>query len=70
MSRSIQIDGMVNRSGTQLDPALKGFLDAVLVPALVKEYLAELERENRLALVPEGVTESVPLHSASAEGVR
>jgi hypothetical protein len=55
--------------GAPLAPALKEFIDAVLVPALVKEYLADHARENRLALIPEGVTQSLPTHSASAEGV-
>lgn len=56
--------------GARLDPALKEFLDAVVIPALVKEYLSEHARENRLALVPQGVTQSVATHSASAEGVQ
>ena len=54
----------------RLDPALKEVLDAVVIPALVKEYLSEHARENRLALVPQGVTQSVATHSASAEGVQ
>lgn len=33
----------------KLDPALKSWLDNVVIPALVKEYLAEIERQNRLA---------------------
>jgi hypothetical protein len=50
-----------------LNSALKEFLDAVVIPALVKEYLLEHERENHLALVPEVVTQSVS--EDSAEGV-
>ena len=52
-----------------MDLALKEFLAAVVIPALVKEYLLEQERENRLAFVPDGVTHFVVDASASAEGV-
>jgi len=70
MTKVLQFGGKTKRPGAQLDPALKEFLDAVVIPALVKEYLSEHERENRLALVPRGVTQSVAIHSASAEGVQ
>lgn len=33
----------------KLDPALKSWLDNVIIPALVREYLAEIEKQNRLA---------------------
>jgi hypothetical protein len=35
--------------GRKLDPALKSWMDNVIIPALVREYLAEIERRNRLA---------------------
>ena len=35
--------------GKQLDPALKSWLDNVIIPALVRQYVAETERSNRLA---------------------
>ena len=34
----------------KLNPALKSWLDNVIIPALVEEYLAEIERKNRLAI--------------------
>ncbi len=34
----------------KLDPALKSWLDNVIIPALVREYLAEIEKRNRLAM--------------------
>jgi hypothetical protein len=34
---------------TRLDPALKSWLDNVIIPALVRDYLAEIEKQNRLA---------------------
>ncbi len=33
----------------RLDPALKSWLDNVIIPALVRDYLAEIEKQNRLA---------------------
>ncbi len=41
--------------GRRLDPALKSWLDNVIIPALVREYLAEIEKQNRLATT--GVSE-------------
>ena len=70
MATAAQFGGKAKRSGARLDPTLKEFLDAVVIPALVQEYLLEHERENRLALVPEGVTHSAARDSASAEGVQ
>jgi hypothetical protein len=36
-------------AGKRLDPALKSWLDNVIIPALVREYLAEIKQRNRLA---------------------
>jgi len=36
-------------SRKRLDPALKSWMDNVIIPALVREYLAEMEKQNRLA---------------------
>lgn len=36
-------------SRKRLDPALKSWLDNAIIPALVREYLAEMEKQNRLA---------------------
>ena len=41
--------------GRKLDPALKSWMDNVIIPALVREYLAEIEKRNRLATT--GVSE-------------
>ena len=38
----------------QLDPALKEFLDEMLIPSLVKKYI----RDNRLAPMPSNVRKS------------
>jgi hypothetical protein len=36
--------------GKRLDPALKSWLDKVIIPALVREYVAKTEKSNRLAM--------------------
>ena len=36
-------------SRKRLHPALKSWLDNVIIPALVRDYLAEIEKRNRLA---------------------
>ena len=69
MASAIQFGGKTKPRPAQLDPALKEFLDLIVIPALVKEYLREHECQNRLALVPEGVTHFAAKDSASAEGV-
>ena len=37
------------RLGKRLDPDLKSWLDNVIIPALVREYIAEIKQQNRLA---------------------
>jgi len=37
-------------AGKRFDPALKSWLDNVIIPALVREYLAEIKTRNRLAM--------------------
>jgi hypothetical protein len=43
------------RLGKRLDPDLKSWLDNVVIPALVREYLVEIKERNRLATT--GVSE-------------
>jgi hypothetical protein len=48
------------RLGKRLDPDLKSWLDNVIIPALVREYLAEIKQQNRLATAgPSEVTSEV-----------
>ena len=63
-----QFGGKEKRPRAQLDPALKEFLDAVVIPALVKAYLSESASENRLAIMLNDVTHSGSKDSASAVG--
>jgi hypothetical protein len=41
---------VVRNRPIKLNPALKSWLDNVIIPALVEEYLAEIEQKNRLAI--------------------
>lgn len=48
------------RLGKRLDPDLKSWLDNVIIPALVREYLTEIKQQNRLATTgPSEVTSDV-----------
>jgi hypothetical protein len=61
--------GSKTAQGSQLHPALKDFLDVVVIPALVKAYLLENGNENRLALVPNDVQHSPSEESVLSEGI-
>lgn len=44
MAKTLQI-----KKGMDLDPALKDFIDRVIVPALLREYLADVaEKESEV----------------------
>jgi hypothetical protein len=53
-----------------IDPKLKAFIDRVVVPALVQEYLTKLRHENQLAANPSGVRKCSTNSTATAEGIR
>lgn len=50
-SQRLRDPGRSARLGKRLDPDLKSWLDEVIIPALVREYLAEIKKQNRLAAV-------------------
>jgi hypothetical protein len=52
----------------QISPELKSWLDDVIVPALVKAYIAEMERKNRIAPACTLGLESVLKADPSPEG--
>lgn len=56
--------------GAKLSPELREFVDRVIVPALLREYLAEKRRENCVAAMPHTVADSEPDVRLSAEGVQ
>jgi hypothetical protein len=49
MATSSKLVSMDRRRQSPLTPELKGFIDRAIVPALVKQYLAEADAENKLA---------------------
>jgi hypothetical protein len=59
-----------NGHNSALSPQLKSWIDRVIVPALVREYVARLEPENSLATSAEPTVDSVAAHAAIAEGER
>jgi hypothetical protein len=52
----------------EIPAALREFIDAVVIPALVKEYLAETESPNVLVLSDDGMANSAA-RGLSSEGV-
>ena len=56
----------MTRSGNGLSPELKSWIDSVIVPALVREYLAGQEREKPCARA-EPVAECAATRTAIAE---
>lgn len=60
-----------NGHNSTLTPELKDWLDRVIVPALVREYIAQFDSlENPLALDSEPVAECAAKSTATAEGAR
>lgn len=56
------------RRTVEIEPALKAFLDDVVIPILVRDALAELEREKAIELGRPGVEHSArEVESVSTE---
>ena len=56
----------MTRTGNGLSPELKSWIDSVIVPALVREYVAEMQRE-KTCIRAEPVKDSAAI-PVSAEG--
>ena len=56
-----------NGHKSRLTPELKAWLDSVIVPALVREYIARLKAEKSLASESEPTVEFASAHAAIAE---
>jgi len=54
------------KAAPKIAPGLKDWIDNVIVPALVREYLAEIQQQNKLALTDNAPVLSVSEPSASA----
>ncbi len=59
-----------NQRHNSLTPELKDWLDRVIVPALVREYVARLEPEKSLASSAAPPVDFAPAHAAVVEGER
>ncbi len=57
----------MTRSGNGLSPELKNWIDTVIVPALVGEYLAGWEHDESACPEGEPVTQCAPTRTAIAE---
>ncbi len=71
MASVVQLGKHAGRRDSPLTPELRALLDAVVVPILVSEYLAEMERENEndLALRAPKMAQSCANEIATAEEV-
>ncbi len=69
MASVVQLGKQAGRRDSPLTPELRAFIDAVVVPLLVREYLAEMERENELALQTPKMAQCVANEIATAEEV-
>jgi hypothetical protein len=58
----------LEKLGAKIDPALKDWIDHVIVPGLVRQYLAR-EQQKTIGLKSMVVAHS-PAHETSAEGSR
>ncbi len=59
-----------NGHNSTLTPELRSWIDNVVAPALVREYLAQLECEKSLATSAAPAVDSVPAHAALIEEIR
>jgi len=63
-----ELQKQADRLGARLSPDLREFVDRVIVPALLREYLAEKKAENPIAATPQSVADSA--RRLSAEGIQ
>lgn len=63
MAEVLQFDAREKQAESPLTPELKDFIDRVIVPILVKQYLAEQAAENVLAEKSPDVAESPGKHA-------
>ena len=59
-----------NQRHNSLTPELRSWLDNVIVPALVRQYLTEQQPEKSLAISAGPTVQSALAHTAVAEGER
>lgn len=58
----------MSKSGQQLNPAIRSWVDNCLVTILVRDFLAEREREESACSKPKPVKHSAPIPVSAEEG--
>jgi hypothetical protein len=59
-----------SRRQSPLTAELKGFIDRVIVPILVRDYLSGIVQEKQIAQAHEGVASCESMVTPNAEGAR
>lgn len=70
MATSSKLASMDRRRQSPLTPELKGFIDRVIVPILVRDYLSAIVKEKQIADRREGVASCESMVPPDAEGAR
>lgn len=70
MSRNRDTSFSEGQAGGRLSPAVRSWLDNVVVPALVREYLAEVKGQEVACAEAEPVASSAVTEPATAEVVK
>jgi hypothetical protein len=60
----------IEQPGAKLTPAIRGWIDNVVVPAMVREWIAREGSENRIANGPKVVAQFEGRDVLSAEAIR
>jgi hypothetical protein len=66
-SKLITMNAREAKKDSPLTPDLKAFIDRVIVPTLVRDYLDVLQRDERVEIKSDSVTPYVSENSALAE---
>jgi hypothetical protein len=69
MASAVKLVSMDRRRQSPLTPELKEFIDRAIVPALVKQYLAEADSENELAKPSAHMAKSVSKTAVRLRGM-
>jgi len=67
MAQVLKFGRKAGQRGAEIPAALREFIDAVIVPALLKEYLAETDGPNILAPGDGGVADSAAMELSPCE---
>jgi len=68
--KTTEQNSKLQQLGAKLDPKLREWIDRVIVPALAREYIADKECANCVAIPAEDVPQLPSNDRLSAEGIR